>query len=77
MTTDLFPNKKFIFTKINGVDYISKDAFEEILKSQKQKIIEEIDKTETKTYYCCDCGDYDEGCVKCLKRDILKSLEDE
>ena len=33
-SSDLFPDKKFIFTKINGIEYISKDIHEMIIKDK-------------------------------------------
>jgi len=44
MFKDLFPEKKFIFTKINGIEYISKDIFEELMKQTKQDFKEKIKK---------------------------------
>lgn len=35
---DLFPDKKFKYIKINGVDYISQDLFEELINKSKRTI---------------------------------------
>lgn len=29
-----------------------------------------------KTYHSCDCGDYEEGCVRCFKKDMVKIIEE-
>jgi hypothetical protein len=49
---DLFPNKRFVFKKIDGVEYISRDAYEFMLRfmlrETKQQFKEAIDKVYNK-----------------------------
>jgi len=28
-----------------------------------------------KTYHECDCGDYEEGCIRCFEKDVLKLIK--
>jgi hypothetical protein len=50
---DLFPEKKFIFTKINGIEYISKDIFEELMKQAKQKFKDAVKNTNKIKRHSC------------------------
>ena len=34
---DLFPNKKFVFINLKGVSYISKDAYEALMKGRDKE----------------------------------------
>ena len=37
-------------------------------KQEAQKMfLEEIDKLQSDTYYSCNCGNYDEGCINCFR----------
>jgi hypothetical protein len=41
-----------------------------------EDVINKVDKIEKKTYNYCTCGDYDEGCLRCLVEDIKQSLKE-
>ena len=41
---DLFPNKKFVFLKKDGVMYISNDAVDILLKHEKETTLAEVGK---------------------------------
>ena len=45
-------------------------------KDEREKILNKIKEVNQKTYHSCDCGDYNEGCTDCMKKDIVNKIKE-
>lgn len=67
---DMFPDKHFVFLRKDGVDYISNDAVDILLKHEKDETIAEIKRNKPKGF-CYICGSGKSVTIHHLK-DFLK-----